>query len=253
MPERAPADSDLPEHLPKDLPEDLPEDLLDVAAERLLAFPPDARAGILHDLVREHPQHEERLRRLATDLAGVERLLGAGYEAPPDPLLVIGPYRVLRVIGEGAFGVVYLCAQETPVRRDVAVKVLRPGAGDRHTLARFEAERHLLARLSHPAIAQVFDAGALPDGRPYFVMEHVRGLPITRHCDQHRLGVDARLALFVRLCQGAQHAHANGIVHRDFKPANVLVFEQDGQPQPKITMEHIGKRSIPSLYIYSTP
>jgi serine/threonine protein kinase len=125
-------------------------------------------------------------------------------------LPTIGPYRVLRVIGEGAFGIVHLCAQDAPVRREVAVKVLRPGAGDRQTLARFEAERHALATLSHPAIAQVFDAGALPDGRPYFVMEHVRGQPISSHCDGNRLGVEARLELFVRLCRGVHHAHEGG-------------------------------------------
>src|SRR5688572_984585 len=162
-----------------------PLDLMEQVAERLLAAAPDARAQTLDDLLREHPCHQAALRRLAHDLAGAERLLGLGFAAPAapghatEPMPAIGPYRVLRRIGEGAFGVVYLCAQETPVRREVAVKVLRPGAGDRHTLARFEAERNVLATLNHPAIAQVFDAGELADGRPYFVMEYVRGAPMT--------------------------------------------------------------------------
>src|SRR5262249_44336442 len=160
------------------------------------------------ELVRGHPGLEIALRRLAGDLAGAERLLDDGYTRRTEELSAVGPYRVLASIGEGAFGVVYRCAQETPVRREVAVKVLRPGAGDRNTLARFEAERHLLARLNHPAIAQVFDAGSLPDGRPWFAMEYVRGLPISEWCDRHCLAVAARLSLFVRLCQGVHHAHA---------------------------------------------
>ena len=140
--------------------------------------------------MREHPGLETPLRRLASDLAGAERLLDDGFTAPAESMQTIGPYRVLDIIGEGAFGVVYRCAQDVPVKRELAVKVLRPGAGDRHTLARFEAERHVLARLSHAAIAQVFDAGSLPDGRPWFAMEYVRGLPISTWCDQRGLGID---------------------------------------------------------------
>src|SRR5262245_45700759 len=115
-------------------PADLPPDLLEAAAERLMAYSSDARAQVLDELVRERQEFAAPLRRLAADLAGAERLLGSGFAGPDKPMAAIGPYRVLRVIGEGAFGVVHLCAQETPVRREVAVKVLRAGAGDRHTL-----------------------------------------------------------------------------------------------------------------------
>ncbi|MCC6670310.1 MAG: serine/threonine protein kinase [Planctomycetes bacterium] len=232
-------------HAPEAGEADLPPDLLERAAERLVASTPAERARALEEMVREHPGLEAPLRRLAGDLAGVERLLDAGFGAGGETPPAIGPYRVLRVIGEGAFGVVHLCAQDAPVRREVAVKVLRPGTGDRQTLARFEAERHLLAKLSHDRVAQVFDAGVLPDGRPYFVMEYVPGLPISTYCDRKCLGVDQRLDLFIRLCQGVQHAHAQGIVHRDLKPANVLVYEQDGQPEPKIIDFGIAKALDP--------
>ena len=141
---------------------------------------------------------------------------------------------MLRVLGEGAFGIVHLAEQETPIRRQLAIKVLRPGAGDRTTLRRFAAERQLLAGFNHPAIANVIDAGELPDGRPWFAMEYVAGEPITKYCDDHHLGVDARLRLFLELCLGVAHAHARDIVHRDLKPANVLVATVDGRPRPKI-------------------
>ena len=146
----------------------------------------------------------------------------------------IGPYRVVRSLGAGAFGLVFLCDQEEPIRRQVAVKVLRPGAGDHHTLARFAQERQLLAQLSHPAIAHVLDAGTLEDGRPFFVLEYVDGMPVRTYCDDKELPVDARLRLFLELCRGVGHAHRRGIVHRDLKPANVLVVESEGGPRPKI-------------------
>ena len=204
-------------------------------AERFYAATPAERDGVLRELTAAHPAHADDLQRHAEDLAGADRLLDRGFggKAMEHPV-AIGDYRVGRVLGEGAFGVVYLCLQESPIHREVAVKVLRPGAGDRNSLQRFEAERHFLGRMSHPAITQVFDAGLLPDGRPYFVMEHVRGLPITKYCDEHSLPIEARLALFVRLCQGVQHAHEQGILHRDLKPANILVVEIDGVAQPKI-------------------
>ncbi|MEZ5962309.1 MAG: protein kinase [Planctomycetota bacterium] len=211
-----------------------PPHLLERAAERLLGRDTATRTAELDDLVRAHPEHEASLRRLARDLDGVEHLLDASFASPAAGVDDFGAYRVRRVIGEGAFGVVYLCTQEMPVQRDVAIKVLRPGSGDHNTLARFDRERHVLATLGHPAIAQVYDAGALGDGRPYFVMEYVRGEPISTYCDRARLDVDARLELFARLCLGVQHAHEQGVIHRDLKPANVLVFEQDGRPQPKI-------------------
>ncbi len=133
----------------------------------------------------------------------------------------IGPYRILKTLGEGGMGTVYLAEQREPIRRRVALKVIRRGAEVR----RFEAERQALARMNHPNIAQVFDAGTTEDGEPYLVMEHVPGLPITEYCDGERLGVRRRLELFLTVCEGVQHAHQKGIIHRDIKPSNVLVAE----------------------------
>jgi len=146
----------------------------------------------------------------------------------------IGPYRILRVLGEGGMGVVYLADQEAPVRREVALKVIKPGMDSREVLARFESERQALAILNHPHIARVFDAGATEDGRPYFVMEHVPGVPITNYCDTRRLGIPERLGLFLQACDAIQHAHQKGILHRDVKPSNVLVAEQDARPVVKV-------------------
>ena len=135
----------------------------------------------------------------------------------------IGPYRILDVLGEGGMGIVYLAEQESPVRRRVAVKVIKLGMDTREVVARFEAERQALAMLNHPNIATVHDAGGTDEGRPYFVMELFQGIPITEFCDRHRLEIDARLGLFVQACRGVQHAHHRGIVHRDLKPSNLLV------------------------------
>jgi WD40 repeat protein/serine/threonine protein kinase len=146
----------------------------------------------------------------------------------------IGPYRVLEVLGEGGMGVVYLAEQRAPVRRRVAVKLIKLGMDTRAVVARFEAERQALAVMDHPNIARVYDAGATADGRPYFVMEYVPGEPITDYCDRQRSSTAERLQLFIQLCQGVQHAHQKGIIHRDIKPTNVLVALQDGKPVPKI-------------------
>jgi serine/threonine protein kinase len=149
----------------------------------------------------------------------------------------IGPYQLLEQIGEGGFGVVYLAEQERPVRRKVALKIIKPGMDTRQVIARFEAERQALALMDHPNIAKVFDAGSTENGRPYFVMELVRGVPITEYCDQCSLATRERLELFITVCQAVQHAHQKGIIHRDIKPTNVLVSrrgDQDGKPAPKI-------------------
>jgi WD40 repeat protein/serine/threonine protein kinase len=146
----------------------------------------------------------------------------------------IGPYKVLDTLGEGGMGIVYLVEQERPLRRRVALKVIKIGMDTRDVIARFESERQALALMDHPHIAQVYDAGASEDGRPYFAMEHVPGIPITEYCDKHRLHTRARLQLFVAVCGAIQHAHQKGIIHRDLKPSNVLVMLQDGQPVPKI-------------------
>src|SRR5205814_1456539 len=146
----------------------------------------------------------------------------------------IGPYRLLRVIGEGGFGTVYEAEQQFPVRRKVALKLINPGMDTRQVVARFEAERQALALMDHPNIARVFDAGATETGRPYFVMELVRGVPITRFCDDKRLTARERLELFVSVCRAVQHAHQKGVIHRDLKPSNVLVTLHDGVPVPKV-------------------
>ncbi|HVV70862.1 MAG TPA: serine/threonine-protein kinase, partial [Verrucomicrobiae bacterium] len=147
---------------------------------------------------------------------------------------VIGRYKVLQKIGEGGCGVVYMAEQELPVRRRVALKVIKPGMDTRAVIARFEAERQALALMDHTNIAKVLDAGATEAGRPYFVMELVRGVKFTEYCDQNRLPTRQRLELFVQICQAIQHAHQKGIIHRDIKPSNILVTLHDGVPVPKV-------------------
>src|SRR6187455_1645959 len=147
---------------------------------------------------------------------------------------LIGPYKLLQQIGEGGFGIVFMAEQLQPVRRRVAVKVIRPGMDTRQVIARFEAERQALAVMDHANIARVLDAGATESGRPYFVMELVRGTPITNYCDENSLSVRERLELFATVCQAIQHAHTKGIIHRDIKPTNVLVTRQDAQAVVKV-------------------
>jgi eukaryotic-like serine/threonine-protein kinase len=150
------------------------------------------------------------------------------------PGTIIGPYKLLEQIGEGGFGVVFMAEQQQPLRRKVAIKVLKPGMDTRQVVARFEAERQALALMDHPNIAKVLDAGATDSGRPYFVMELVKGIPITDYCDQNQLTPRERLELFAYVCQAIQHAHQKGIIHRDIKPSNVLVTLHDGEPLVKV-------------------
>ena len=146
----------------------------------------------------------------------------------------IGRYKLLEKIGEGGCGVVYMAEQEEPVRRRVALKVIKPGMDTHEVVARFEAERQALALMDHPHIARIFDGGATDAGRPYFVMELVRGLRITDYCDQKQLSTRQRLDLFMQVCQAVQHAHQKGVIHRDLKPSNILVTVNDGVPVPKV-------------------
>ena len=160
---------------------------------------------------------------------------GAGGQVQEEgPGTVIGPYKLLEVIGEGGFGLVYMADQQQPVRRKVALKILKPGMNTWQVIARFEAERQALAVMDHPHIAKVFEAGTTATGRPYFVMELVKGLPLTTHCDQAHLTTRQRLELFVHVCQAVQHAHQKGIIHRDLKPSNVLVSRHDTTPLVKV-------------------
>jgi serine/threonine protein kinase/WD40 repeat protein len=193
-----------------------------------------AGAGAETALGSDHGLRE----RTTTDVAGAPR--------------TIGPYHIERPLGEGGMGVVYLAEQLEPIQRRVALKVIKLGMDTREVVARFEAERQTLALMDHPNIASVLDAGATPDGRPYFVMEYVAGVPITEYCDAHALNTRQRVALFLQVCTAVQHAHQKGIIHRDLKPSNVLVTEVDGQPVPKVidfgiakaTDQHLTEKTI---------
>lgn len=147
---------------------------------------------------------------------------------------VIGPYRLIDEIGSGGFGMVFLAEQFDPIRRKVALKLIKPGMDSRDVLARFSIERQALALMDHQNIARVFDAGTSDSGQPYFVMEYVRGLPVTEYCDQHNLSVKDRLKIVIDICRAIQHAHQKGIIHRDLKPSNIIVTEEEGKPVAKV-------------------
>ena len=178
--------------------------------------------------------HEKAGRFLEEPVAGAppsKTVVVPMTEKPGDK---IGRYKLLQQIGEGGCGVVYMAEQEEPVRRRVALKVIKLGMDTKSVIARFEAERQALALMDHPNIAKVLDAGATETGRPYFVMELVRGIRITEYCDQNKLSTEERLKLFVQVCHAIQHAHQKGIIHRDIKPSNILVTLHDGVPVPKV-------------------
>jgi len=160
---------------------------------------------------------------------------------------VVGPYRLLELIGEGGMGEVWLSEQKQPVRRRVALKLIKAGMDTRDVVARFESERQALALMDHPAIAKVFEAGSTADGRPYFAMEYVPGLPITTYCDKHKLTTRQRLELFIRVCEGVQHAHQKAIIHRDLKPSNILISEVDGKAMPRIIDFGVAKATAQRL------
>ncbi|MFN0136994.1 MAG: tetratricopeptide repeat protein [Phycisphaerae bacterium] len=171
----------------------------------------------------------------------IEEIIGSGESAaPPDGTELldhpqqIGGYRIIDVLGEGGFGTVFRAEQATPVRRTVALKVLKRGMDTRQVILRFNAERQALAMLDHPSFSRIFDAGETESGQPYFAMELVPGEPITRYCDANRLSTRERLELFVRVCSAVQHAHQKGLIHRDIKPSNVLIVLQEGQASPKL-------------------
>ena len=177
--------------------------------------------------------------------------------ADPDRLGAVGTleagqvfaqrFQLVRKLGEGGMGQVWLAEQTSPVRRQVALKLIKAGMYDEAVVQRFQSERQSLAIMDHPAIAKVFDAGTTPQGQPYFVMEYVPGLPITEYCDQKRLKIRDRLELFVQACEGVQHAHQKAIIHRDLKPANILVVEVDGKPTPRIIDFGLAKATTPRV------
>ncbi len=178
--------------------------------------------------------HDQARGFLQTSASGNQLTVRSAPELKEGPGSVIGRYKLLQKIGEGGFGAVYMAEQEMPVRRRVALKIIKLGMDTRQVIARFEAERQALAMMDHPNIARVLDAGSTESGRPYFVMELVRGITITNYCDQENLPTHERLKLFISVCQAIQHAHSKGIIHRDIKPSNVMVTLHDGHPVPKV-------------------
>ena len=210
---------------------------------------PGERARYLEVTCRDDPSMRDRIEALLASHANPHTLLNQPLvsrslvslpetvvqptDSMPD-IDRIGPYKLLQVIGEGGFGIVYMAEQEMPIRRRVAVKVLKPGMDSHQVLARFEAERQALAMMDHPNIARVYDAGMTDEGRPYFVMELIKGQPISDYCDHHALSLKERLELFLPVCHAIHHAHQKGIIHRDIKPSNILVCTFDGKAVPKV-------------------
>jgi serine/threonine protein kinase len=214
----------------------------------------DARVAELARLCGDDVRLRKKVLRMLDSSAGDSAFLDEpatvdGVTFLGDPLAMpseIGPYEIVETIGEGGFGVVYRARQTVPIRRDVAIKVIKPGMDTKRVVARFEAERQTLALLHHPNIAQVLDAGATSEGRPYFVMELIEGVPITTYCDRHGLAVEARLELFLELCRAIEHAHQKGVIHRDLKPSNVLIQENEGRPSVKVIDFGIARAIDPS-------
>lgn len=208
----------------------------DLPAERRPAFLEHACQGDealrreVESLLDAEPPQPDFLEPPALESAATMLASALPTMKPPE----IPGYQIIRELGEGGMGLVYLAEQETPLRRLVALKLIKPGMDSRQVIARFNAERQSLALMDHPNIAAVYDAGSTPDGRPFFVMEFVDGVSIVEYCDRHRLPTRARLDLFTRVCAAAQHAHQKGVIHRDLKPSNVLVVDLDGQPVPKV-------------------
>ncbi len=203
-----------------------------------------ALRGKVGALLRSHVE-DSFLEQAA--LEGAETLKDGDNTVSEGPGSVIGRYKLLQKVGEGGMGVVYMAEQTDPVTRKVALKIIKLGMDTKQVVARFEAERQALAMMDHPNIAKVFNAGATDSGRPYFVMELVRGVPITDYCDKNKLSTQERLALFIPVCQAIQHAHQKGVIHRDIKPGNVMVTLDDGAPHPMVIDFGIAKATNQKL------
>ncbi len=192
-------------------------------------------------LLRAHAEPDDILDPTSDRPEATGATISHVADVEPAGAIVAGRYKLLEPIGEGGMGTVWMAEQREPVKRLVALKLIKPGMDSRAVLARFEAERQALALMDHPSIAKILDGGTTRDepggvgpGRPYFVMELVKGRPLTEYCDARRLSIKDRLDLFVQICSAVQHAHQKGIIHRDLKPGNVLVTEHDGRPVPKV-------------------
>jgi WD40 repeat protein/serine/threonine protein kinase len=221
-----------------------PKDIKIIFSEALEKKTPQERAAYLERACGD----DTNLRAKVEDLLKAHEEAGSFLDAPPfdpnvtlntsplteGPGTIIGRYKLLEQIGEGGFGVVYMAEQQEPIRRRVALKIIKLGMDTKQVIARFEAERQALAMMDHPNIAGVLDAGATETGRPYFVMELVKGIPITEYCDKNNLDTQQRLELFIDVCKAVQHAHQKGIIHRDIKPSNVMITLHDGKPVPKV-------------------
>ena len=224
-----------------------------------VALPPEERGAYLERECSGDPALRDRLLALlrAHDRAG--HVIDLPVNGDPDQTagyaptseqagtIIAGRYKLLEEIGQGGMGTVWAAEQTTPVRRKVALKLIKAGMDSRSVLARFEAERQALALMDHPNIAKVLDGGLTDSGRPYFVMEYVKGVPITEYCDATRLSVEERLNLFIQVCSALQHAHQKGIIHRDLKPSNILVAPYDDKPVPKVIDFGLAKAMHQSL------
>jgi serine/threonine protein kinase/tetratricopeptide (TPR) repeat protein len=212
---------------------------------------PSERSAFLDQACSQHGELRAEVESLLAAHADADGLSESPWtttvaEAAAEPKTV-GPYRLIRELGVGGMGQVWLAEQTEPVRRRIALKLIKAGMYDAAVVQRFQAERQSLALMDHPAIAKVFDAGATAAGQPYFVMEYVDGLPITDYCDRKKLGIRERLKLFIQVCEGVQHAHQKAVVHRDLKPSNILVVEVDGKPMARIIDFGLAKATSPGL------
>jgi serine/threonine protein kinase len=229
---------------------------LDIFSEALDLTEPLTRQDFLEKACAGQPELRQRLEGLLKNAAQASQFLenppsavGPTVDQPPREAVgtKIGPYKLLQQIGEGGMGTVFMAEQTKPVERRVALKIIKAGMDSKQVIARFEAERQALAMMDHPNIAKVLDAGATDSGRPYFVMELVRGIPITDYCDEHRLTPKYRLELFIQVLHAVQHAHQKGIIHRDIKPSNVLVAEYDHRAVPKVIDFGVAKATTQKL------